>query len=141
MKRIFALLCLVAVGTSIGCDDESSSADKDAQFKEDVHPIAEAPRANEDRGDESGLQALRAATRKSIEAIDMAVTLYNIKVAKMPKRLDDLTVSINGKPPLVTGSLKDAWGNPFEYKVNGRNFTIRSAGPDGKMNTEDDITN
>ena len=33
------------------------------------------------------------------------------------------------------------WGNAFEYKVDGKKYTIRSAGPDGQMNTEDDITN
>lgn len=142
MKRIFALLCLVAVGASIGCDGETPSADKDAQFKEDVHTVAKKPGA---RGgdDEKALQALKEVTRQSILAIDLAVVLYNTKVGKMPKDISDLTTPINdGDQGLLKAKdVNDAWGNAFEYKVDGRKYTIRSAGPDGQMNTEDDITN
>ena len=38
----------------------------------------------------------------------------------------------------------DPWGNPYIYSAPGKNgnlFEIRSAGPDGIVNTEDDITN
>ena len=142
MKRIFALFCLVAVGASIGCDGESSSADKDAQFKEDVHTVAKKPGA---RGgdDEKALQALKEVTRQTILAIDQAVTVYNTKVGHMPKDISDLTKPINDSKQglLKSKDVNDAWGNPFDFKEEGKKYTIRSAGPDGQMNTEDDITN
>ena len=142
MKRIFALFCLVAVGASIGCDGESSSADKDAQFKEDVHTVAKKPGA---RGgdDEKALQALKEVTRQTILAIDLAVTVYNTKTGHMPKEISDLTKGINEDDQglLKSKDVNDAWGNPFDFKVDGKKYTIRSSGPDGQMNTEDDITN
>ena len=139
MKRTFALLCLVAVGASIGCDGEKSSADEDAQFKEDVHTIAELIRANEERSDEMASQARVETTGKAIEALDQAVLIYQIKVGRLPLSLRDLTR--DGAPLVRENMLNDAWGNAFEYKVDGKKYTIRSAGPDGQMNTEDDITN
>ena len=93
-------------------------------------------------GDVGG-DARKETTRQSILAIDQAVTVYNTKVGKMPKDISDLTTPINdGDQGLLKAKdVNDAWGNAFEYKVDGKKYTIRSAGPDGQMNTEDDITN
>ena len=33
----------------------------------------------------------------------------------------------------------DPWGNPYQLKVEGQGFSIRSFGPDGKKGTADDI--
>lgn len=35
--------------------------------------------------------------------------------------------------------LKDAWDNDFHIECSGDEVTVRSAGPDGNMGTEDDI--
>ena len=35
--------------------------------------------------------------------------------------------------------IEDGWGNPLQYEVDGARFVVRSAGPDGKFGTEDDI--
>jgi len=44
-----------------------------------------------------------------------------------------------GKPLLKEGDLIDAWGQPFEYETDGRDwFFIRSSGPDKVMGTADD---
>ena len=88
-------------------------------------------------GDVGG-DARKETTRQSILAIDQAVVLYNTKVGKMPKDISDLTTPINDGDQ---GLLKAKDVNAFEYKVDGKKYTIRSAGPDGQMNTEDDITN
>ena len=44
------------------------------------------------------------------------------------------------------GMTKDPWNNPFDYKavkskdgVEAQSYYLRSIGPDGKRNTEDDI--
>ena len=34
----------------------------------------------------------------------------------------------------------DAWHKPYEYEGTRSNFVLRSAGPDGKSNTADDLT-
>ena len=83
-------------------------------------------------GDVGG-RARAETTRQSIAAIDQACEMYRMQVGRgYPKSLEDLTVGINDEEPLL---------KTFEYKVDGKKYTIRSAGPDGQMNTEDDITN
>jgi hypothetical protein len=48
-------------------------------------------------------------------------------------------------PYIDGGQLNDAWGNPITIGgfdangVNGRTFTLRSAGPDGILGNADDI--
>jgi hypothetical protein len=37
------------------------------------------------------------------------------------------------------GNARDSWGNPYFYGVENGSVVIRSAGPDGKMGTADDI--
>ncbi len=92
-------------------------------------------------GDVGG-DARRTATQQSIIAISQACDVYRMKTGRgYPKNLEDLTKGINDEEPLLKeGALNDAWGQPFEYKLEGKRYTIRSAGPDGQMNTEDDIT-
>ncbi len=34
----------------------------------------------------------------------------------------------------------DPWARPFEYKINGDSYELRSLGPDGQSGTDDDIT-
>ncbi len=92
----------------------------------------------------TGEDARIKATQTSIGQIGTAITVYEQKAAKMPKSLDDLTHGFSdGSPALLkAAALKDAWGNPYEYKQKGRaDYVLRSAGPDGAMNTEDDLTN
>jgi general secretion pathway protein G len=40
---------------------------------------------------------------------------------------------------------KDPWGNPYQYRFpspkNGNTFDVWSSGPDGKLDTQDDVTN
>ncbi len=93
-------------------------------------------------GDVGG-DARKTSTLTSIGSIEQACTLYASLSAKgMPKSLDELTKGINNRPPLLKpGALVDAWGNPFDYKVEGGMAVIRSAGADGQMNTDDDLTN
>ncbi len=90
-----------------------------------------------------GEQSRIAATRTSINSIKTAVETYEIRMGKYPGSLDDLTVGSDSAPALLEkGSINDSWGNPFEFKKTGTyDFKIVSAGPDGQMGTEDDITN
>ena len=35
---------------------------------------------------------------------------------------------------------KDPWGNPYDFKVNGSEFELKSMGPDRQLGTADDIS-
>ena len=90
-----------------------------------------------------GLESKITATRTSIGNIGTAVQAYEVQAGRFPDSLDDLTVSTESRAALLKkDSLVDSWGNSFQYKKVGRfEYEIRSAGPDGQMNTEDDIFN
>jgi general secretion pathway protein G len=90
----------------------------------------------------AGDDARKATTLTSINAISQACDIYRMKTGRLPRNIEDLTNGINDEEPLLkAGALNDAWGIPFEYKAEGKKYSIRSAGPDGAMNTEDDLTN
>ena len=90
-----------------------------------------------------GEQARIAATRTSISAIKTAVEAYEIRMGKYPNSIDDLTVGSDSAPALLDkGKINDSWGNPFEFRKTGTyDFKIISAGPDGQIGSDDDITN
>lgn len=86
-------------------------------------------------------EAKIAAARSSIGGIITAVNAYEVAAAKFPDSLDDLTVETDTRAALLKkDKLIDAWGTPYQYSKKSRfKFEVRSAGPDGQMNTEDDI--
>ena len=88
-------------------------------------------------------EARRQATRTSITAIEQAVQIFAMRHnGKLPDSLDELTAGTDDKPGLLKeGALNDSWGTPFQYTKTGKKFKIVSAGPDGEVGGEDDITN
>jgi general secretion pathway protein G len=90
----------------------------------------------------------KTATRTSIAGIQSAIQLYEMNTAKYPQSLQNLLTS-GGEPnwsgPYLQGgsaALADSWGNVFAYSYKGSGlFEVRSAGPDGQMNTGDDLLN
>jgi general secretion pathway protein G len=88
-------------------------------------------------------EARRQATRTSIAAIEQSVQIFAMRHnGKLPDSLDELTVSTDATPGLLKeGAINDSWGSPFVYTKTGKKFKIVSAGADGEVGTEDDITN
>ncbi len=88
-------------------------------------------------------EARRQATRTSITAIEQAVQIFAMRHnGKLPDSLEELTTGTDDKPGLLKeGALNDSWGTPFQYTKTGKKFKIVSAGPDGEIGGEDDITN
>jgi hypothetical protein len=85
-------------------------------------------------------------TKTSIEKIQQAVNIYAKKhEGRLPSSIEELLSPYNNTPDgdcFGDGkTLSDSWGINFEYKSNGKTCSIRSAGPDMKMGTKDDITN
>ncbi len=88
-------------------------------------------------------EARRQATRTSITAIEQAVQIFAMRHnGKLPDSLDELTQGTDDAPGLLKeGALNDSWGTPFSFTKTGKKFKIVSAGPDGEIGGEDDITN
>ena len=81
------------------------------------------------------------ATRTSISAIKSAADMYEIRTGKYPDSVEALTQPIGDRPALLEKKPQDAWGNDFQLRRKDKGIEIRSAGPDGSFNTQDDITN
>ena len=82
------------------------------------------------------------AAKASIEAIGLAVNMYEVDNGKFPDSLQNLLTKggeINWNGPYLEKSTKDPWGNDFQYTKNGNSYTIVSAGPDGTFGSEDDV--
>lgn len=90
-------------------------------------------------------QAQTNAAKASVQAISMAVDLYELDNGKYPDSLQSLInkgSEINWNGPYLKKSEipKDPWGNEFQYTKQGSSYTISSAGPDGSFGSGDDIT-
>ena len=91
--------------------------------------------------------AKRDQTKIAIGNLVQSLQMYRVHNNKYPttaQGLDALmTKPDNAKnwqgPYTENNKLKDPWDNAFTYESDGDNITIRSAGPDGKMDTDDDI--
>ena len=106
-------------------------------------------------------QAKIDMTRNTVASrgpIAQALDLYKLNVGKYPatdeglKALSERPDSIDEDSNLWRGpyvkdpdSLKDPWGNEYQYKspgdVNTNSYDLWSNGPDGQEGTEDDIKN
>ena len=88
-------------------------------------------------------EARITTARTSIQAIEEACQVFSMKHnGKYPDQLEELTQGTDDNPGLLKESaLNDPWGNPYQYQKKQKRVSIRSAGPDGDLNTDDDITN
>ena len=89
-------------------------------------------------------QAQIAAAKGSIGAICTAINLYETDNGKLPESLQNLMTK--GSEPNWNGpylrkaeSLKDPWGNEYQYTKQGNIYTVASAGPDGSFGSADDV--
>lgn len=75
-------------------------------------------------------------TMGRMNALSVAVESYRESKKKLPAALTDLGKYMDDPQMRI-----DGWGNPLIYlvDVNNGTFVLRSAGPDGKRDTEDDI--
>jgi flagellar motor protein MotB len=84
-------------------------------------------------------------------AIDAETRSTVGKIAAILEALDHYSVTRKSPPPALTSlnkrysdieTLKDGWGHNIYYLVDltNKTFVIRSPGPDGKLETSDDLT-
>ena len=88
-------------------------------------------------------EARIASARIQIKNVDEALVAYSMKHGgKYPDSLDVLTEETEDEDALLQGGTEDPWGTPLQLEKRGKKRPkITSAGPDGEMGTEDDITN
>jgi general secretion pathway protein G len=94
-------------------------------------------------------RARRITAKADVEAnISSALDLYEIDVGEYPKSLQDLLTNSSGvsnwNGPYLKKMPKDPWGRDYHYKYPGEHNTdydLASAGKDGILGSEDDITN
>jgi general secretion pathway protein G len=97
-------------------------------------------------------QARETTTKANLKALAAAVNQFRMDTARFPNEDEGLLALIEQPSDVETwepgGYLetteinKDGWGNEFIYELypeSGKQFVIRSMGPDGEEGTEDDL--
>jgi len=97
--------------------------------------------------------------RAQLQAFESALEQFRVEMKRWPSEEEGLAVLWSkealasdedkaryGGPYLKEAKPKDAWGNPWVFRVpstilEGQPFDIVSNGPDGQEGTEDDISN
>ncbi len=91
-------------------------------------------------------QANKRAATAQIAQLSSAVKQYQLLMQQLPQSLDALmTAPADLANPgdwtkLLDKIPSDPWNRPYEYKLNGSTFEIRSVGADGQSGTSDDVT-
>jgi hypothetical protein len=84
---------------------------------------------------ENALVLLKSAATRPLSANEDWADLLRGKNSAHERFLPDQHIALNAK-----GQLIDRWGTPlFFHSLGGGRFEIRSAGPDRKLWTDDDI--
>jgi general secretion pathway protein G len=97
-------------------------------------------------------QARVTTTKANLKMLHSAVNQFKMDTNRFPTEDIGLMELVEQPPDVINwppgGYLEstdippDGWGNPFIYEAypeSGKQFAIRSAGPDGEEGTEDDL--
>lgn len=91
-------------------------------------------------------RAFKQTAKAEMSNLKGLISQYDLNVGSLPSTLEALyeqpsDLADPSKWLRVTREpvKPDPWGRPYEYKVNGSEFEIRSLGPDGQSGTDDDI--
>jgi len=96
-------------------------------------------------------QAKETAARSQIANLEISIDAFEVDMGYYPRLLDELVQPPGSNaqdwrgPYLKKGIPLDPWGNAYVYEFPGRrlpdSYDLTSAGPDGRLNSEDDIGN
>jgi hypothetical protein len=80
--------------------------------------------------------ALRLATKAEMEKISRDVQTYERETTRLPNP-NEFAGWLEGR---YAGDVtRDSWGNTYILVIRPRSFDIVSMGPDGQLNTDDDV--
>ena len=74
--------------------------------------------------------------RASMILLADAIDAYRKREGNLPSSLEDALKATPKDAPLVPS---DPWGHRYDYSVQGEKYSLRSAGPDGRPMTDDDV--
>jgi len=80
-------------------------------------------------------------TAVKLRIVHVLISTYCKERNTLPSRLSSV-LSVRAVDPLLKPDpeyLVDGWGRPIRYRLVRSNYEIRSAGPDGRFRTADDI--
>jgi general secretion pathway protein G len=91
-------------------------------------------------------RAFKQTAKAEMSNIKGLISQYDLNVGSLPSTLE----ALYEQPSDLADPSKwmkvsrepikpDPWNHPYEYKVTGSEFEIRSLGPDGQSGTDDDI--
>ena len=82
-----------------------------------------------------------ARARAELESIATALELYRRERGFYVEAENAVALIDHLNPRFLTRVIRvDPWHQPYSYEGTRGSFTLRSAGPDGKPNTADDVT-
>lgn len=90
-------------------------------------------------------QANKKAATAQIAQLSTTIKQYQLMMQQLPSSLDALMnqpadlANPGDWTKLLDKIPVDPWNRPYEYKVNGSSFELRSLGADGQSGTSDDI--
>ena len=96
-------------------------------------------------GIQTKANTMNASTQ--IKNFKQALETYKLFIGSYPDSLEALheAPSNLADPSKYTQIYKEAipadpWGRPYEYKLNGADYELRSLGADGQSGTDDDVS-
>lgn len=89
----------------------------------------------------TGTSRSERKTRVMLEALSQSVRVYATDHENtLPNALDDLLTEQFPGEPYVSAIPRDGWGNPLHFVPHpDGSFDLRSPGPDGVLDTDDDL--
>ena len=88
-------------------------------------------------------QADLTAAQTQVQSLHDATVTYYMKYKKQPDDIRDLINEDDEGNAIMRGgenAIIDPWGNEFILEKKGRKCIVKSAGPDGDISTEDDLS-
>jgi len=78
-------------------------------------------------------------TENRIFTLRCEVRKHSMLKGNPPAALEDLAKALDRSEWMIGGKFVDAWEQPLQYRVNGKEYDVWSCGPDGLSGTSDDI--
>ena len=147
MKECLGVVALLVLGSCVGADAELARRmtvleERLASLEEArSQPAQKAPPIFRPTMQEIA-QAKHDKAQTDVKLLADAVRIHYVKFGRMPDTLDVLAEKDARGRCLLEEVPTDPWGSAYELLVGDtpRSFQVLSCGPDGSVETDDDIT-
>lgn len=84
-------------------------------------------------------RAREKTVKTQLSMIEQALELYKMEQGRYPTTDEGVLSLVKGGYLKGKEAPKDPWGSEYYYVSDGNSFTLKSAGPDRTIGTQDDI--